>query len=276
MMFSSLRAILSQISSETQSAFKLAHNDLVRVQSSMNQIPDHIKVSLLVNQQAPNNLLNQLLSYAMRNTKRAANEGSTVSKPALDRFIAIKLLIDELVKVLDNTILVTGYTDYIMEASAFANDTKIQWNLLVKLFRKFSDRAFTTQTTINDNFISPIDEAQKMYGLNTSTERSNLLEKLIPPSILIDQSAYVLDMITHTYNEISNDYMINQINSTNSYLYLSDESLRISNERNLWQNIISQSIQIARLAQERQNQFVDTSTNRETEYSTYLQNVTAA
>jgi len=273
---SSLRSALFKISSAMEVAFKWAHDDLVRVRDSMNQIPEHIKASLLLIKTAPNNLLSQLLPYTLRNADRAANEGSAVSKPTVDRFISTRLLLEELVTLLNYTSLSEGNTDYLIEANAYADDIKTQWNFLLKLFQKFSERADITQRSIGDSFIGPINEAQRTNGFNSQSQRSDHLARLIPAAIFIDQSSYLLDMMVRTYTDISNDHLANQITSINTYINIGIESLRITSQRQLWQNIVSQSIKIARLAQERHDRFVDTGPNRQADYAAYLQSDFAA
>jgi hypothetical protein len=272
----SLRTILLKISSAMQDAFKLAHDDLVRVRSSMNQIPDHLKAGLLLIKAAPDDLLSQLLPYTLRNVDRAADEGSTVSKPTLDRFISINFLLEELVLLLDSTKLTLGSTDYLIEATIYANDMKTQWNLLVKLFRKFSERADTTQRSIDDTFIDPINEAQKSNNFNSQIKRTDRLNDLIPAAIFIDQSSYLLDMMASTYTDIANDYRVNEVTPITPYITMPIESERIIAQRQLWQNIVLQSVKIARLAQERQNGFVETGPSRHVEYGTYLQKAISA
>jgi hypothetical protein len=272
----SLRVILSDILSDMQSAFKGAKDDLVRTRDSMNQIPDHIKAGLLLIQTAPNDLLTQLLPYTLRNVDRAANEGSTVTKPTLARFVSVGLSLDELATLIASTPSTPADADYLIEANAYANNLKTQWDLLVKLFRKFSDRADITQGSISNNFVDPINQAQKTSGFSSQSQRTGHLDKLVPAAIFIDQSSYLLDMMTLTYTGISNDHMIKQITSSDTYLNLGVESVRVTSERELWQNTVSQSVKIARLAQERHNQFVGTSPNRQSEYATYLQSVLAA
>ena len=62
----SLHTALSQLASLMETTLKSAHGDLVRVQGSMSQIPEHLKASLLLIKTAPDELLNQLLSYTVR------------------------------------------------------------------------------------------------------------------------------------------------------------------------------------------------------------------
>jgi hypothetical protein len=271
----SLRAILSGILSDMQSAFKVAKDDLVRTRDSMNQIPDHIKAGLLLIQTAPNDLLTQLLPYTLRNVDRAANEGSVVTKPTLERFVSVGSSLDELATLIASTPSNPNITDYLIEANAYANDLKTQWDLLVKLFRKFSDRADITQGSISNSFVEPINQAQKTSGFSSQSQRTGHLDKLVPAAIVIDQSSHLLEMMARTYTDISNKHMANQIDSSKPYLTLPTESERATSQRKLWQDTIAQSVQVARLAQERQNAFADTSPNRQTEYGAYLENVHA-
>jgi hypothetical protein len=182
---------------------------------------------------APNNLLSQFLPYTLRNVDRASNEGSAVSKPTLDRFISIRLLLDEFVTLLNYASSLSGNTNYFIEANIYTNDIATQWNLLVKLFQKFSERADTTQRSIDGNLTGPINETQKSNDFNSQSQRSGHLVELIPATIFIDQSSYLLDMMTHTYSDISNDHMINQISSSNNYLNIIIESERITSQRQL-------------------------------------------
>ncbi|CAF5157675.1 unnamed protein product, partial [Rotaria sp. Silwood1] len=224
-----------------------------------------------------NNLLSKLLPYTLHNVERAANEGSAISKPTLERFVSVGLLVEELATLLLSTPSSSEENaDYLMEASSYANDIKIKWDLLVKLFKKFSDRANTTQTTISNSFIEPINQAQKKNGFNSKSDRSNYLNKLIPTTIAIDQSSHLLDMMARTYTDVSNDHMIDQINQNKAYLDITIESARAKSQRQLWQNLLSQLINVARLAQERNNQFSETNSNRHAEYATYLDVVLGA
>ncbi|CAF5191691.1 unnamed protein product, partial [Rotaria sp. Silwood1] len=120
-----------QISSAMQTAFQVAHEDLIRIRSSMDQIPEHIKAGLLLIQTAPNNLLSKLLPYTLHNVERAANEGSAISKPTLERFVSVGLIVEELATLLLSTPSSSEENaDYLMEASSYANDIKIKWDLL--------------------------------------------------------------------------------------------------------------------------------------------------
>jgi hypothetical protein len=258
-----------------QEAFKSAHDDLIRVRDSMHQIPDHLKASLLLIKDASDSLLSQLLPYTLRNVDRAANEGSTVSKPTLQRFILTKSWLDELDVLLNSSFLTLGYTNYLIEATIYSNDIKTQWDLLIKLFRKFSDRADITQSSIKNNFTDPINEAHNSNDFSSPSIRADRLHGLIPAAIFIDQSSNLLDMMTRTYTDVGNDYKLEQVTPTNPFITMAFENERIQAQRQLWLNIVSQSVKIARLAQERQNQFVDTGPSRHVEYGNYLQNAIA-
>ncbi|CAF2532475.1 unnamed protein product [Rotaria sp. Silwood2] len=273
----SLRATLIQISSAMQAAFQVAREDLVRIQNSMNQIPEHIKAGLLLIQTAPKDLLSKLLPYTLRNVKRAANEGSSVSKPTLERFVSVGLLLEEFATLISSTSSTSAENaDYLIEANAYSVDMKIQWDLVVKLFKKFSERADFTQTSISNSFIEPADQVLNANSFNSQSDRLTLLQKLISATIAIDQSSHLLDMMARTYNDVSNDHMEDQITSNKAYLGLTIESVRATSQRQLWQNLLSQSVKVARLTQERHKQFAETSLSRQAEYATYLEGVLSA
>jgi hypothetical protein len=272
----SLRDILSQISSAMKAAFQVAHDDLIRTRVSMEQIPDHIKAGLLLIKTAPKDLLKQLLPYTLQNVDRAASEGSAVAKPTLARFVSVGLLIDELVTLLASTTSTPEIADYLIEAHAYASDIKKQWDLLVQLFKKFSYRADITQQSISTSFSDSIKEAQSANNFASEAQRSAYLDILIPATIAIDQSSSLLNMMSTTYTEVSNDHMVNQIASNYAYLVLGVESARTTSQRELWQNTVSQSVKVARLAQKRHNEFAATSPKRHEEYSDYSKSVIAA
>lgn len=272
----SLRAILKQVSSAMQTAFRMARDDLDRAQNSMTQIPEHLKAGLLLIQTAPKELLGKLLPYTLKNVDRAAAEGSIVSKPTLDRFVSVGLLLEELSTLLAAITVPPADAENIPEARAYANDLKSHWELLISLFRKFSERADITRRIINEGFIEPTNEALKLDGFKTTNDRSTHLSKLIPAAVAIDQSSYLLDMMIRTYTDVSNDYIIDQIEKNHGLLTLSVELERAKSQRQLWQNIVSESVKVARLAQTRHNQFSSTGVNRQDEYSAYSKGVLAA
>jgi hypothetical protein len=236
----------------------------------MQEIPDHIIAGLTAIKLTSHEALSSLLSYTLRNLERAANEGSTVSKPTLNRFISVGLLLEELVTVLASTLNGTDNADYLIEANAYAEDISTQWNLLIDLFKKFSERADITQSSIINNYIDPIDEALKTDGFSTPSQIAGHLSKLVPVAITIDQSSYLLDMMVDTYSKMAADDMDSQIIASTTYLGIAVESERATNQRQLWQNIVSTSVDVARRAQRRHDQFVETGPAREAKYATYL------
>ena len=266
-----LREVLYQLSSSMQSAFQMAYDDLFRTQNAMEQIPDHITATLFLIKSAQNNVLSELFPYPLRNTNRATNEGSTVSNPVVNKFIAVQSIIDELVRILDHTMIVASNKIYFTEANMYAKDIQTQWNVLVKLFRKFSERADLTQTTIHNNFTDPINDAKQANKISSASQRTGQLKNLVPSAVFIDQSAYLLGIMARTYSEISTDHVINQIAESIDIGHLFSESDRILEQRATWQRAVSQSVKVARLAQDRHDGFAATSTNRQAEYNKYLQ-----
>lgn len=269
----SLHSILLQIYSAMQDAFQVARNDHFRVKEYINHIPRDIKAALYLIQKGPHDMLETLLPYTLDNVERAAKESATISKPIFNRFMSVGLLLEEFVTVLASTIPPAEYTDYFIEVNALAIDMKAQWNLLIELFKKLSERTTITQTSVLSNFIEPINLALKSNGFNSQTQRAGHLDKLIPFAINIDQSSYLLKMMIQTYEDIHYDYVSNQIYNSNRYLYLEIESERVTSEREIWKTIVSQSVKIARLAQTRHNDFIGTSSNRQEEYSNYFINI---
>jgi hypothetical protein len=78
-------------------------------------------------------------------------------------------------------------------------------------------------------------------------------------------------MMTAAYSKISADYMAKQIASSSDYIDLETDSSRAINQRELWENTVSQSVDVARLAQTRHNGFIETGPNRQSEYALFLE-----
>ncbi len=122
-------------------------------------------------------------------------------------------------------------------------------------------------------FVKVIQDVQTNNLLVDPLEREFFVKILVPTAIYIENRAHLSYTVATTYYDIiSSEYMVTEITSINPCLYLEIESERVARQRQLWHNIVSQSVKIARLTQERQNQFVDSASNRQKEYDTYLQN----
>jgi hypothetical protein len=270
----SLHATLLQVASAMQTACQGAHEDLVRTQVSMDQIPDHIKASLLLIKTAPDDLRKKLLPVTLRNVDRAANEGSAVSKSTLARFVHVGKLIDEFVAVLSYTVsgIVSNLENYhyLSEVEVHVTDIQVQWYLLVQLLIKFSERADIIRENIAKNFVNSTQQAENGNGLHIEAERITHLKILIPATIAIDQSTQLLQMMAHTYSDISNEYMATQAGQSGSFLSLQTSSMRATSQRELWQRIVAQSVEAARLAQKRENEFMEASHERQKEYNDFL------
>ncbi|UJR19046.1 hypothetical protein I4U23_022177 [Adineta vaga] len=270
----SLHATLSQVASTMQMTFQRAHEDLVRTCLYMDQIPEHIKAALILIKTASNDLLKKLLPYTLRNVDYATSEASTISKPILLRFVQVGKLIDEVVAVLSSTLsgIVSNIDDYyfLSEIEVYAIDVQVKWYLLVELFIKFSDIAELIRKNTKQNFVNPVQQTQNGNGFNIEADRLAHMRTLIPSTITIDQLTHLLQMMAHTYANISNEYMITQVAQVGPLLNLQTTSMRITNHRDLLQKTVVQSVKVARLTMAQRNELTKADMGREKEYKDFL------
>ena len=270
----SLHVTLFQVASSMQMTFHDAHGDLVRTCLYMDQIPEHMKATLMLIKMASDELMQTLLPYSLRNIDRDTTEALTFSKPMLSRFIQTGKLIDEVVAVISSTLsdVVTSIDDYyyLSEVETYAIDLQVQWYLLVELFIQFSDMVELIRKNVKENFMNPVQQAQDGNGVNIVIDRLSCLQTLIPSTITIDHSAHFLRMMVHTYVKIYNTFMITQVNQTGSLLALQTESMRITNRRDLFKTTLAQSIAVARLASVEHTEFIRIDIDRQKEYTLLL------
>lgn len=265
----SLRYSLNTLSSSMLSAFQYTLDDLQRVRISMEQIPDHIQASLVVIQSAPIDLLNRLLPYTIRNIERAIREGSVVSKPALQRFVDMKIFIDELARLVREIKPTADNGDFLVEANGYCVDLQSQWYLLISLLGNISNRTDLMQTDIAQDFVDIIREAHNQNAFQSAATRNIYLQRLIAMTASLDKYSEYLNMVMKTFSEIVETSVINQLRSNTLYTTTMTDALRVSIERQLWKDIINQSIRVARLTQARHNDFIARVSNRHIEYSLY-------
>ncbi len=121
--------------------------------------------------------------------------------------------------------------------------------------------------------IAAFKEAQAHNLLIEPSDRELFVEILSITCQEIERGAHLLYVMSKTYYDISSEYMLNQINSMNTLLYLQTDTERSSYLRSLSLNTTSTSTRITQLARSRQNEYTVRNQARREEYERFLAKV---
>jgi len=118
-----------------------------------------------------------------------------------------------------------------------------------------------------------LKEAQADNLLIEPSDRELFVEILSITCQEIERGAHLLYVMSKTYYDISSEYMLNQITSMNTLLYLQTDTERSSYLRSLSLNTTSTSTRITQLARARQNEYTLRNQARREEYERFLAKV---
>ncbi len=259
----SFRRTISQLDTQMRSALSGAREDLNRVYTGMERVPDHLKTMLLLMKQAPFDLLLMLFPDSFNDIEKLVNDSLVVLRKPEQNFQQVLNLLTEI----DYLLTVTSVDEII---SLQVYDVKTQWTCLTELVIELANRAERTR----ENFLLQFNWVLKEFlrpGLTfADTHREFIIFLLLPKIVEIDQTSDLLGVITKTYSDISFQYTDEQIGGNAHLLLLPNEADRKRYLKQFQYELVPQVVQIARLALERHGEFLRRDKNRTENYDQFL------
>jgi hypothetical protein len=259
---SSFRQAISHLATQMRIALSGAREDLNRVHTGMERVPNHLRTIILLMKQAPNELLVTLLPDSFNDIEQLVNDSLIVLRKPTKNFEQVLNLLTEI----DYLLNVTS-TDVTISLNVY--DVKIQWTYLTELVTELAERAERTR----ENFLLQFNWILKEFirpGLTfNDTHRDFIILLLLPKIVEIDRTSDLLGMVTKTYTDISFQFTDEQIGSYGHLLLLPNEEDRKRYLKQFRYDLPPQAVQIARLALTRHDEFLRRDQNREAIYEKF-------
>jgi hypothetical protein len=252
----SFHQTISQLSAQMSSALTGAREDLNRVHTGMERVPDYLKKMILLLKQEPYELLLMLFPDSFNDTDKLVNDSLIVLRKPEKNFDQVLNLLTEI----DYLLSVTS-VDQIISLQVY--DLKTQWTYLTELVIELAKRAERTR----ENFVLQFNWILKEFirpGLNfNDSHRDFIILLLIPKIFEIYRTSDLLGMITATYTDISFKYTDDMIGGNGHLLRLPTEADRQRYLKQFRTDLPTQVVYIARLALKRHGEFLRRDQNRQ-------------
>ncbi|CAF1133330.1 unnamed protein product [Adineta steineri] len=259
----SFRQTVSQLATETRNALSGAREDLNRVHTGLERVPEKLKTMVLLMKQAPLELLLMLFPDSFNDIEKLTNDSLVVLRKPEKSFEQVLNLLTEI-----NHLLTTTQTDQMI--SLQVSDIKIQWTYLTQMIKELSERAEVTRNKFLLQFNYILERILDPKFPLTDDNRNFIIFLLLPALIEIDQTSDILGTITKVYTDMSFLYTDEELGSYGHLILLTKEEDRKRYLKQFQYGLLKQVIQIARLASERHSGFIRRDKNRKENYEKFL------
>ncbi|CAF2717637.1 unnamed protein product [Rotaria sp. Silwood2] len=259
----SFRQTVSQLATQMRSVLTGAREDLNRVHTGMDRVPDHLKTMVLLMKQAPFDLLLMLFPDSFNNIEKLVNDSLVVLRKPEKNFAQVLNLVTEIDHLLTNP-----STDQVISLQVF--DVKTQWTHLTELVTELAKQAERAREGFLLQFNWILQEFIRPDLPFAESHRDFIILLLLPKIVEIDQTTDLLGLITKTYSDISFQYTDEQLGGYGHLLTLTKEEDRKRYLKQFQYDLVPQVVQSARLALERHTEFLQRDGNRRENYEKFL------
>ncbi|CAF1393501.1 unnamed protein product [Rotaria magnacalcarata] len=246
---SSFHRTVSQLTTKMRGALTNAREDLNRVHTGMERVPDNLKTMVLLMKQAPFELLLMLFPDSFDDIERLVNDSLIVLRRPKNDFEQVLNLITEIDHLLN-----IKSNDPMLYLQVF--DLKTQWTYLTTLVTELSQRAERTRESFLLQFNWILKEFIRPDLSLSDSNRDFMIALLLPKIIELDQTSDLLGTITKTYTDISYRYTDEQLGSNGHLLTLSKEEDRKRYLKQFQSELVTHVVPSARLALQRHTELL--------------------
>lgn len=288
----SFRTTIIQIANDVHDAFRQAHSSMNQIQLYMSMIPGHVKTSLQILVSASSRLLKRMLMPSLNNIDRIGHTCSKLVSDTHERFVSVMQFLGEVIEVttvvksVQSPRLIKAETDLnisrqmekreqrslglilkknynstqatVREAQAAfiqaLEDIRQHWNSLIQFFSEIS---LLTRITTNDTLVPFVNRTREVVEIQdiTEIERKFYIDLLKHQSFDIHRHTHILYIISRTYVDIFNQFMMDKLNGLATMSSVSSDAERYEMLQQLMKHTTMVQSKVEDLANERKATF---------------------
>ena len=155
------------------------------------------------------------------------------------------------------------------EAILLLSDIRVQWSRLVQFFSEISIR---TQIAANETLAPFVDRMKEVSSVDdiTDSERTFYIDLLKGQAIDIHRQTFILYVMSRTYVDISNEFMMDKLSGLAKMLTMQTDPERNAAVQQLLKDSEEAQIKVQALADSRKKTFEETLLKRQNELEIYL------
>ncbi len=250
---------ISQLSTEIRVALTGAREDLNRVHTGMKEVPGELVTMAQMMKQADYDLLSILFPDSFKKIENLVNNSLIVLRKPKQNFEQVLNLLTEI-----DFLLTVTPTDQMIALQV--SDVKTQWTFLTELINELAEQAEIARISFLYQF-NWVLQGMLLPGMPFDESIRNWIILFLMPKIIeLDQTSDLLGIVTGTYTDISVQYTDEQISGYGNLLLLTDENIRKQYLKEFRYELPPVTVQFARLALKRHDEFLQRDQNRQEKY----------
>jgi hypothetical protein len=255
----SFRQTISKLSAEILVALTDAREDLNRVHTGMDVVPNELRTVVEFLKQAPYDLFVLFFPDSFNKIESLVNNSLIVLRKPKENFEKVLNILTEI-----DFLLTTTPVDDMLAFQV--SDVKTEWAFLTKLVNELAKQAESVRETFLLQYNWILKELLQPGMPFDESIRSFILRLLIPRIVELDQTSDLLGMVTKLYTDISFEYTDEEIGGNAYLILLTDETIRLEHLRKNLRQLPPIAVRFARLALKRHGEFLQRDQNRKTKY----------
>ncbi|CAF4987284.1 unnamed protein product [Rotaria sp. Silwood1] len=201
--------------------------------------------------------------------KQAEQRQDAIFQQMLEQQDKMKTLMVKIAQLDMQEISFEQIIELLREAILLLGDIRVQWGRLVQFFSEISIR---TQITVNETLVPFVDRVKELSSLSDTTEaeRTFYVDLLKGQAVDIHRQTYILYVMSRTYVDISNEFMMDKVSGLAKMLGMRTNPEREQAVKQLLIDTEKAQNKVQALADERKKTFEERVLKRQNELEKYI------
>ncbi|CAF3627324.1 unnamed protein product [Adineta steineri] len=165
--------------------------------------------------------------------------------------------------------------DILVRSVKEIGDIQTQWGRMTRFFSILAMRAEATRETILHEFVDTIKHVTLSDGVLDDADREFFVLQMRDAADEIEQAAHLLYIMSKTYYDVSNQYMMGQVAGISRLAVIQTDSERQTYMAQLAQDTLSTSAKVSRMVLERKQNYEQRNQARQYQLKQFIQQSTS-
>ncbi|CAF0808871.1 unnamed protein product [Adineta ricciae] len=162
----------------------------------------------------------------------------------------------------------------LLDATKKISDVKEQWSRITRFFTNLASRTEHTQNVILEDFLGVIADVQSIGQSLDPIDKAVFVTMLAETAKDIDEDTHMLFLMANIYSNVSSKHLVDRIASLSGLLTIQNNAERDVYVKSVANTTQHTSLEIKRLAADRQKAYESASSVRQEQYMNLIQEVT--
>ncbi|CAF0851874.1 unnamed protein product [Adineta ricciae] len=215
----------------------------------------------------------QKAEEALKLLKEAEERSKNAFNQQMNKQNALGTAMTALAMIKFDEISINQTITVLLDATKKISDVKEQWSRITRFFTNLASRTEHTQNVILEDFLGVIADVQSIGQSLDPIDKAVFVTMLAETAKDIDEDTHMLFLMANIYSDVSSKHLVDRIASLSGLLTIQNNAERDAYVKSVANTTQHTSLEIKRLAADRQKTYESASSLRQEQYMNLIQEV---